>query len=241
VNLKTRSYKKELLDQDNIPFKDIMATMTELNQVNSYLGGHNITRKGVDFFLNKTKNNETLTIAEIGCGGGDNLASIHNYLIKRNQGCSLIGVDIKQDCIRYAQEKAPTGITWICSDYQTVKWPGRGAGLNNNKPDIIFSSLFCHHFGDEQLVSQLLWLKQNSRMGFFINDLHRHPVAYYSISLLTRLFSRSHLVKNDGPLSVRRAFKKSEWIKLLAQAGISAYTIKWRWAFRYLICVSNEQ
>ena len=145
----------------------------------------------------------------------------------------LTGIDIKPECIRYAIKAARTEVTWICSDYQLVKWP-------EGKPDIIFSSLFCHHFTDEELVRQLQWLQANSALGFFINDLQRHPLAHASIKLLTRLFSKSYLVRNDAPLSVARGFKKEDWLKILQDAGIKQYELGWQWAFRYLLCVSNE-
>ena len=79
----------------------------------------------------------------------------------------------------------------------------------------------------------------NSVLGFFINDLHRHPFAYYSIRILTSLFSKSYLVKNDAPLSVLRGFKKKELSALLDKAGISNYTIQWKWAFRWLVIVRS--
>ena len=85
----------------------------------------------------------------------------------------------------------------------------------------------------------LQWSKQNSRSGFFINDLHRHPVAYYSIKLLSLLFSKSYLVKNDAPLSVKRGFKRNEIIACLANAGISDFSIKWKWAFRWLVIIKH--
>jgi SAM-dependent methyltransferase len=233
MSLKTRSYDKELLDGDDIPFGDLLVNLSELNTIGSLLGGHNVTRRGVDFFLRKVPATKSLTIAEIGCGGGDNLFAIQKYLGKKRRLVSLIGIDIKPDCIKYAQASA-SNIQWICSDYRTVEWPG-------DKPDIIFSSLFCHHFTDEELVSQINWLKENSKVGFFINDLHRHPLAYHSITLLTRLFSKSYLVKNDAPLSVKRSFKKKDWAGIFSGAGITGYGIKWHWAFRFLICVHHEQ
>ena len=52
-----------------------------------------------------------------------------------------------------------------------------------------------------------------------------------------RLFSKSYLVKNDAPLSVLRGFKKNEWKNIFEKAGIKNYSIKWKWAFRYLIVV----
>jgi len=86
----------------------------------------------------------------------------------------------------------------------------------------------------------LQWMQANSKIGFFINDLHRHYLAYYSIKFLTGLFSKSYLVKNDAPLSVRRGFKRNEWENLLRQAAINSYSIQWKWAFRWLIVFKNN-
>ena len=233
MSLRTRSHEKELLDGDNIPFGDLLINLSELNTIGELLGGHNVTRRGIDFFLKKVPRTQTLTIAEIGCGGGDNLFAIRKYLGKKRKTARLTGIDIKADCIKYAQVAIPD-IEWICSDYRDVQWPG-------DKPDIIFSSLFCHHFSNEELISQIIWLRDNSKVGFFINDLHRHPLAYHSISVLTKLFSKSYLVKNDAPLSVKRSFKKNDWAEILSGAGITRYGIKWHWAFRFLICVHNER
>jgi len=165
-----RSYEKELVDRDNIPFKDIVGMLVELNVINTALGGHKTTMRGVSMLFKNKGNKEPITIAEIGCGGGDNLLAISRSLKEAQQSFNLIGVDIKQECLDYAAQHAPENTIWICGDYRNTFWPV-------NKPDIIFSSLFCHHFTDEQLVSQLRWLKENSRTGFFINDLHRHLSA----------------------------------------------------------------
>jgi 2-polyprenyl-3-methyl-5-hydroxy-6-metoxy-1,4-benzoquinol methylase len=233
MSLAIRSYEKELLDDDNISFRDILGTMQELKVINTFLGGHNITRTGIEFFLKDTAPDQKLLVAEIGCGGGDNLAATHIFLQGANRSADLIGVDIKEECLEFAATRTVGNVQWICSDYRKTIWPER-------KPDIIFSSLFCHHFEDEQLIEQLKWLRENSKAGFFINDLHRNAVAYYSIKFITRFFSKSALVKNDAPLSVKRAFKRKDWVRLLAAAGIRRYTIKWKWAFRYLICVPND-
>jgi ubiquinone/menaquinone biosynthesis C-methylase UbiE len=229
-----RSYEKELLDRDDIPFRDIKRNMQELEFINSNLGGHRITLDGLKKMYAGSKNN-SLTICEIGCGGGDNLKVIDKWCERAKIPVHLTGIDINPDCIAYAKENCQNmpGASFIISDYRHVSFPG-------TRPDIIFSSLFCHHLGDEQFVEMLRWSKQNSVTGFFINDLHRHFLAYYSIKLLTRLLSKSYLVKNDAPLSVRRGFKKKELRMLLGKAGITQYTITWKWAFRWLVLVKNE-
>ncbi|MEO6403909.1 MAG: methyltransferase domain-containing protein [Ferruginibacter sp.] len=226
-----RSYQKEILDQDDIPFEDIKENMRELNIINQKLGGHSITLEGCRQFLSQ-KTTSPLMITEIGCGGGDNLAAIYTFFKKINQFFSFTGIDIKQSCIDYAmQQYSQLNATWIANDYREVNF--------TEQPHIIFSSLFCHHFTNEELIFMLRWMKENSILGFFINDLQRHPLAWFLIKRITKLFSKSYLVKNDAPVSVTRGFTKKEWEQLLKQAGIKNYSVKWKWAFRYLIVVKN--
>jgi 2-polyprenyl-3-methyl-5-hydroxy-6-metoxy-1,4-benzoquinol methylase len=232
-NFAKRSYKKELLDGDGIPFKDIEQNMLELDMVNTLLGGHNITIAGIKFLLKQKFFNKSapLHICEIGSGGGDNLRVIKNWCAKNKVSANFTGIDINSECIAYAMAKKDNnGISFICSDYKEAKF--------EQQPDIIFSSLFCHHFTEVELREMLGWCQQNALYGFFINDLHRHPLAYYSIRILTYIFSKSYLVKNDAPLSVLRGFSKNEILSLLTAAGITNYSIKWKWAFRWLVCIN---
>lgn len=222
----TRSYTPELLDQPHIPFADIRQNMRELDTINTLLGGHAITLKGLNMLLPK-QTIDPIPVLEIGCGDGNNLRVIQQWAKRKGLALQLTGVDYNPECIAYARQVAANkGIDFICSDYRDVALP--------QKSGIVFSSLFCHHFTDAQLVAQLRWMEDNSRLGFFINDLHRHPLAYHSIRLLTKIFSKSYLVKNDAPLSVLRGFQKKEWSRLLAEAGVAAQ-VKWAWAFRWLI------
>lgn len=226
MNLSHRSYKKELLDNNDIPFADIKKNMQELDFINTWLGGHNITLRGFQKLIGDKKE---ITVCEIGSGDGNNLGAIKKWCDKKNIALQCIGIDIKNECIEFAkQNKLLKYCTdWIASDYTKVKL--------ETKPDIIFSSLFCHHFPDEELISQLQWMKENSTTGFFINDLQRNVIAYHSIRVLTRLFSNSYLVKNDAPLSVARGMIKREWEKIFELARINNFEIQWQWAFRYLI------
>jgi 2-polyprenyl-3-methyl-5-hydroxy-6-metoxy-1,4-benzoquinol methylase len=229
-----RSYEKELLDRDDIPFADILRNMEELNNVNHLLGGHRITCEGVSYILEKTpvyKEKEWL-ICEIGCGNGNNLAVLYDWCRRKKINATFIGIDINPSCIAAADPAKTGGNTiYITSDYASVVF--------DRKPDIIFSSLFCHHFTDIQLIKQLQWLQKHSAKGFFINDLHRHPFAYYSIRYLTKFISKSYLVKHDAPLSVLRGFSKNDWFGLLKRSGFDNFYIKWRWAFRWLIVIVN--
>lgn len=223
-----------MLDRNDIPFKDIKRNMQELDFINRHLGGHDITLDGIVALIQKTPTfNKKLAIVEIGCGGGDNLRAIKKWAAHIKLPVELLGVDINAECIAYAKSQdRNAGIEFVHSDYRST--------TIEKKPDIVFSSLFCHHFTDDELVEQLQWMNGNCSIGFFINDLHRHPLAYYSIGLLTKVFSRSYLVKNDAPLSVKRGFKKEDWQRLFTEAGIEDYQCTWRWAFRWLVTCTNN-
>jgi 2-polyprenyl-3-methyl-5-hydroxy-6-metoxy-1,4-benzoquinol methylase len=227
-----KSYELELLDQEIIPFEDILLNMHELNTINTILGGHAITIKGFKQLLADRKK---ITVCEIGCGGGDNLLAILRYCQKNQIEVQLIGVDIKKECISVAQQHRllAENAIFLCTDYLMVDF--------DVQPDIIFSSLFCHHFNNEQLKVQLNWMQKNAKLGFFINDLHRHWLAHVSIKILTGIFSKSYLVKHDAPLSVLRGFLKKEWKMIFASAGLSSVQISWQWAFRHLIIYHQSQ
>jgi len=84
------------------------------------------------------------------------------------------------------------------------------------KIDIIVSSLTAHHLENEEVVALLRWMEATARAGWFINDLERGEWSY-------RLFGwvRWHpIVRHDGPVSFRRAFRKDDWVRLLAAAEL---------------------
>jgi 2-polyprenyl-3-methyl-5-hydroxy-6-metoxy-1,4-benzoquinol methylase len=227
-----RSYQSELLDKNDIPFVDIKQNMKELNAINHWLGGHAITLKGVKRFC-KTRQDDPFRIIEIGCGGGDNLRAIQQWANRNQINVELSGIDINEECIEFARsQESNKGISFIRSDYRDMEF--------KQPPHVIFSSLFCHHFTDKELHNQLKWMYHNALDGFFINDLHRHPLAYYSIKGLTKLFSKSYLVKNDAPLSVLRGFKRKEWEYIIEAANIGKIDYQWCWAFRWLLICTRS-
>ena len=93
--------------------------------------------------------------------------------------------------------------------------------------DIVVSSLLAHHLEDEEIVALLRWMEATTQVGWFINDLER---AEWSSRMFAWL--RWHwLVRHDGPVSFRRAFRKEDWVRLLAAAGIPREAVaiaRWR-------------
>jgi 2-polyprenyl-3-methyl-5-hydroxy-6-metoxy-1,4-benzoquinol methylase len=226
MDLSKRSPDKELLDEDGIPFSDIRLNMEELEKINTWLGGHAITITGMKAL---TKGRNKIHVCEIGCGGGDNLKAVARWCKKNKIDVQLTGIDVKDTCIEYAAINCKgLNIHLICSDYRTAVMP--------RQPDIIFSSLFCHHFSNADISHILQWKHQHAKIGYFVNDLHRNAIAYHSIKAITKIFSSSYLVQHDAPVSVTRGFSRTDWENIIRDADLPVpANLTWKWAFRWLI------
>ena len=229
---KFRSNEKEYLDNSTIETKDLYRNLSELDVINRQLGGYNASKKGLAAIIKTNKN--VHTILDIGFGGGDSIKQLSKFAAKNNAQLFFYGVDLKSDCVSYAEDNLSefSNKKLICEDYKNI------SEELLRQVDVIHCSLFLHHLADDEIISLFKFGKANNCI-ILANDLHRNWFAYYSIKFLTALFSKSYLVKNDAPLSVKRGFKRKELISLLEKSGFKNYSVKWSWAFRYIL-TANE-
>ncbi len=227
---KSRSNQKELLDQEEIPAGDLYQNLRELDFINHWLGGYAVSFAALKKIIPSGSAGKSYTLVDIGCGGGDTLKRISKWAKRTGLQLDLYGIDIKPVCIDYARSNVKSEqVRFICDDY-------RNFFKHIPKADIIHACLFCHHLSENELVDLIRFALTN-KSTLVINDLERNPLAYYSIKWLTRLFSRSYLVKNDAPLSVLRGFKKKEWKSIIEKSGAARYSVYNKWAFRHEVII----
>jgi 2-polyprenyl-3-methyl-5-hydroxy-6-metoxy-1,4-benzoquinol methylase len=221
-----RSEQLEIMDNLSCSGKVVEQTLRELDTINTLLGGNHATVDGVRQLVNGK--NQSFTLVDLGCGSGKMLG----ILSKKFASLQLLGVDANPNIVEFAlnNNTSPDRIQFTADDVFSDEF-------NRREFDIAAATLFFHHFSDEQLIGILKNLMKQCRIGIVINDLHRHWFAYWSIRFLTRMFSRSSMVKFDAPVSVLRGFTKDELRTLLLGAGIENYTIQWKWAFRWQVVI----
>ena len=208
-----RATDLEIMDDLGCSGEVVEQTLRELEFINRWLGGNRITLRAVrKLFADGLKREDApIRIADLGCGSGDILMRIAAHGRRSRIPMQLTGIDANPHIIEIARRK--------CAAYPEIKFQALdvfGADYQCMEFDVIIGTLFFHHFTDEALVQLLGVIRKQARLGFIINDLHRHWLAYHAIRLLTRFFSRSSMVKYDAPLSVRRAFTRREVEGLLA-------------------------
>jgi ubiquinone/menaquinone biosynthesis C-methylase UbiE len=248
-NLSYRSNEKELIDDLELDNDALRENLEELALINKYLGGNQVTISGLSslmfdvrcsmfgIFQDRTSNIEhrtsRLTIADLGCGGGDMLIVMANWAKKQNLNAQFIGIDANDFMINFAQKRT--------ANYQNISYLHQNIFSEEFKKhqfDIVTMTLFCHHFDDESLIKILQQFRKQTRLGIVINDIHRHWFAYHSIAWITKLFLKSYLVKNDAKLSVWRAFRQKDLENIIQKAGFTNYSIRWKWAFRWEVVLT---
>ena len=100
--------------------------------------------------------------------------------------------------------------------------------------DFVMASQLLHHFSDDQVVALLRAWSLLARRAVIVNDLVRHPLAYYGIRLLTRSLTRNVMTLTDAPLSVKRSLTISEWRALFRRADAGEFLVEPALPFRML-------
>lgn len=226
-----RSYDEEQMDDLASGGEIINQTLKELETINTLLGGNHVTINGIQKLLDRAKATR-FSLADLGCGGGDILRLIKRWSTRKGFSATLLGIDANPNIVEEAKRCTPA---WLDIQFESQNIFSNEFRMRSF--DIVTGTLFFHHFTNEQLSDFFKQLKTQARIGFVINDIHRHWFAYHSIKLLTKMFSKSPMVQNDGPLSVLRAFKRDELIIILENAGIKTFSIRWMWAFRWQVIV----
>jgi 2-polyprenyl-3-methyl-5-hydroxy-6-metoxy-1,4-benzoquinol methylase len=229
-----RSEAVEIMDDLSCSGPVVDQTLVELEFINKWLGGNAVTLNGLNNLLKSCSS--PIKIADLGCGGGDMLMLIAHRLRGKNYTAQLTGIDANKNIVAYAKKNA--------AKYPEISFKSVDVfsdEFRQEKFDLVFATLFFHHFTRDQLIDLFTSLKKNTRCGIVVNDLHRHSLAYYSIKLLTKVFSKSPMVVNDAPLSVYRGFKRAELVEILTAAGISTYSLKWKWAFRWQLIIRTAK
>ena len=111
--------------------------------------------------------------------------------------------------------------------------------FNAIKYDLVLTTLFLHHFKNDELVTFLKPVLEKAKLGIVVNDLHRHKLAYYLFKLLCITIKNKTIVE-DGLTSVLRGFKRQE-LKDISQQLDTNYQIHWKWAFRFQWILKHKE
>ena len=198
ISFKNRANLTEIMDDLTQPAHEFDAAYRELKVVNERLGGI----RAIERFLPRGSNLLMLDVASGGCDVGEALLD--------HSSSRVVSLDLNARGLKFAKRTWP-----VAGD--ALRLPFRDRSF-----DVAMASLFFHHLSEEDCPRVLAEMWRVSRQRVLVNDLHRHAVAYFSFQVLATLFSKSRMVRHDGPVSVRRAFHPDELLRIAERAGVPA-------------------
>jgi 2-polyprenyl-3-methyl-5-hydroxy-6-metoxy-1,4-benzoquinol methylase len=178
-----------------------------------------------------------LEILDLGCGSGDVAMTVASRLQSRLE-CRVTGWDMSSVAIEQAREQSQKSGDHFGSAVQfdvanVFEIPSKLA----DKPifDVVYCSLFLHHFGDDQSAEILSIMKRLSRLAIIVDDLCRSRLGWILAKIGCKLLSRSRVVQFDGPQSVRAAYTESEILALANRVGLTPNRLHRHWPERFLL------
>ena len=228
IDLSSRAAGPEILDGEDVGPQIFARVMDDLASVSRLMLAYGPTIGFLHRATQALPRGSAIRILDVGCGEGDLLRRIRRWSIGRGLRAQLTGIDLNPRSAVAARAKTPPA---MAIDYVTGDVFDR-----TDDADLVVSSLFAHHLTDAEVVRFLRWMQRHAARGWFVNDLHRHAVAYHGFGVVARAAGWHRIVRRDGQTSVARGFRPQEWRALLARADIVARV---RWAPMFRLCVEK--
>ena len=228
ILLAERERRDEQMDDPALDPAVYDRVLADLSRVNRWTFA---ARPTLNFLKRGTRNLRGFRLLDVGFGHGDMLRRIAVWARRNGLEAHLVGIDLNPKSEAAAREATPDD---LAIDYRTSDY----AALSD-RFDFIVSSLVAHHMTDVQLRDFLRFMEAKAAKGWMINDLHRHIFAWLGFPLLARAIGAHRIVREDGQLSIARAFRPEDWRLALAEAGLSDGAVRIVRRFPYRLCVER--
>jgi ubiquinone/menaquinone biosynthesis C-methylase UbiE len=204
-----RVIARELMDDDEVVDEPVWRhTFHELAKVNRLLGGWSALRFEIDRMPDAPRR-----VLDVGAGGADLSVRLLDYLEARGVQARCVGLDRSEPALAAAAARYPER-----GELELVRGDARRLAFADGSFDLAMMNLALHHLDGDDAVAAL---RELARVGKYaiVNDLRRSVLGWALARVAFPLFTRNPLVRNDGPLSVRRAYTPVELASLARAAG----------------------
>ena len=193
---------------------ELVSDLENLRALNRYFGSYRLIR----FFLRRwIRRGDNLRILDLATGSGDIPRLVVQFAREVGAQVEIDAVDFQASTIEIARQLSADfpEIRYHCADIHQFG--------ENQAYDIVLFSLALHHFSADEAVQLLRRCRELSRGHVLVADLRRGWFAKVGVDLLTTVFFREAMTRNDARVSAARAFSFRELDNLARAAGWSGY------------------
>ena len=212
---KRSQHEEELMDLPDTSAEDFARALTDLRWSNRKLGGIDGLQQELAAML-KRHGKTSASILDLATGCADIPMALVEWGHAHDIDLHITGIDMHEVSVTEARRliKNTPAISVEQGDALHLPYPDASF-------DIVISTQFMHHLDDAQAIQMLREKTRLCRLGWIVNDLHRHPMAWLGIKSVGLFTRKGRVFRNDGPLSVLRGFKPAEMTALAKQAGVN--------------------
>jgi 2-polyprenyl-3-methyl-5-hydroxy-6-metoxy-1,4-benzoquinol methylase len=206
----------ERMDDHSSSESDLYETLKHFSLINRLFSRTPALFRRIIFKDIKRRELKSVTIMDVGAGGGDFARWCVAFLKRSGLTCRVICVDNDPRAISYLRK--------TCAPYpqiQIIRGSAYEIDAVNGTIDYIVSSNMMHHFSDERVPGLIAGLFRKAQKGLLINDLERVRLAYFGFWLFAGIFMRTGFTLGDGLLSIRKGFTREELRGHIEKAGLA--------------------
>lgn len=205
-----RIEKRELLDSNEWPDKDVACALGAIRRVNFLYGGHRMHKRMFQR-ISPPFQGKKLHVLEVASGYADVLQAASLLLMKKN-------ISLKISLLDRCPRHLPKVQNWNAAlpKPDLITGDALAIPMADNSVDVVSCCLFLHHLSVDQARDFLREALRVARVAVLVNDVERKRINYF-LSLLYRFMDPSKLSRHDGPTSVRQAYTYAEVQELLRE------------------------
>ncbi|HEY0762360.1 MAG TPA: methyltransferase domain-containing protein [Pyrinomonadaceae bacterium] len=224
-----RSDRLEYIDTGDYTAAEYEGCIGELQLVNRWMGDAHSLRTTL-FREIEAQGLSNFSILDVGAGSGELLRVTVDWARQTDRRVSAIGLELNERSAESINEESQRfdEISSVRGDALELPFP-------DSSFDYVISSLFTHHFVDEQVVQIFREMSRVARRRIFVIDLNRHPIAYLLYTTVGKLVLKNRLLRHDGALSILRSFKSDELLELADRAGLGDVRVERRFPYRLVM------
>ncbi len=203
---------------------ELEASLADLERANRYLGGVTPLREMI-FSRGAT------SVLDVGCGSADIPLAVASAAQAQGRKISITCTDVSEQMLDIARRRT--------REHPALRFEradGTALPYADSSFDVVTCDLALHHFAPDHAVSLLGEMRRVARITPIVCDLRRGFLAWLGVWFLAQVATRNRLTRNDGPLSVRRAYTPDEALALARRAGWSKPCVRKTPFFRMLLC-----
>jgi SAM-dependent methyltransferase len=221
--------EEELLDHLALSYGETERALCELDRVNRWLLSAGPLVRTLLPLLSRGERPPLLL--DLGTGSGEVAGALARAAGRRGTPVRVVGVDRKLSHLVIGRR---AGVPQLRVVGDALALPFRDGALAWS-----CSTLFFHHFDAAENLAILAEMRRVARGGAVVVDLRRSLLLFLLVSALVPLLGGGRVTRNDGRVSVRRAWTLREVAELVR--GLPVAELRRRFPFRFSLVLPGPR